>query len=297
MGRSAYVEVASGGICGNQVVVSISNGTYFIFSGGQMQMDRSCQITGQGELQVVGGRHYLSYVIQSHITISGGAMIWPESRGPGLTMTFNGGLLIENNGILQVEPTSTKIDVYNEVVFRDNSLLQFPMIGTAAQASNSDAADAPDPSPRGVLTAHGIMRWDGGTLRGKADFVSSTVLYIGGGLKQIRSLAKLVNKGHAEWETGDIVMADNANFVNFGSLQMANGSSLFAANDVYQGTVVPTENGGDLFALNYHSYDLDQGGLSYVEYVALRTVLVSRAPKGWTPADQSSLIVTPDNIN
>jgi hypothetical protein len=78
-----------------------------------------------------------------------------------------------------------------------------------------------------------------------------------------RSLAKLVNMGHAEWSTGDIIMADQADFVNLGTVQMSNGSELFSGNTLVEGTVIPRENGGDLFALEFHSWDLDQGALDF----------------------------------
>lgn len=296
IGVSAYVEMASGGICGNNVQVDIKTGTYYIFSGGQMAMRRYCKIKGQGELLITGGRHDLGSQIDSHITIAGGAMVWPKTNPAGDTIRFNGGLLISNTGSLQVEPFKTKIIIQKEVIFQDDSILQFPMIGSAAQASNSDSQDAPDTSPRGSLEAMGVMRWNGGTLRGKADFIASNILYIGGGLKQIRSLAKLVNKGHAEWSTGDILMADGGDFLNLGNVQMANGTVAFIASDLYQGAVTPIESGGDVFAKSFHSYDLDQGYLNYDQYVQLRTQFVSQAPPGWTAAQQSQKMDTPFNI-
>eukprot|EP00604_Paraphysomonas_vestita_P003774 CAMPEP_0174823180 /NCGR_PEP_ID=MMETSP1107-20130205/22153_1 /TAXON_ID=36770 /ORGANISM="Paraphysomonas vestita, Strain GFlagA" /LENGTH=163 /DNA_ID=CAMNT_0016044737 /DNA_START=1132 /DNA_END=1623 /DNA_ORIENTATION=- len=156
------------------------------------------------------------------------------------------------------------------------------MIGTAAQPSVYDTLDAPDLSPRGVLTAIDVMKWEGGTLRGKADIIANKTLFLFGGTKYIRSLSKLINKGHAEWSEGDIIMADQADFVNLGTVQMTNGSALFNGNNLVEGTIIPVENGGDPFALQYHSWDLDQGGLDFEEYVRLRTLYVSRAPVGWT---------------
>ena len=245
---------------------------------------------------IAGGAHDMSFKIDSHITIAGGVMIWPFRNGPGATITFNGGLEIRNDGRLQIEPYSTKVVVYGEVLFKDQCVLQFPMIGTAAQATNSDRPDAPDTTPRGSLTAKNLMKWNGGLLRGKADFISEDSLFLSGGLKQIRSMAKLVNKDYAEWDTGDILMADNADFMNLGTVQMANGNLYFDADNLYQGTILPTESGGDVFALEFHSYDLDSGWLSYLDYVNLRTQFVSRAPVGWTESDQDTKIITPQNI-
>lgn len=58
-------------------------------------------------------------------------------------------------------------------------------------------------------------------------------------------------------------MADQADFVNLGTVQMANGSELFSGDILVEGTVIPRENGGDFFALDFHSWDLDQGALDF----------------------------------
>jgi hypothetical protein len=295
MGYNSTIEMASGGICGNQVVVNISTGTTFSFSGGNMAMRATCKVQGEGELMVSGGAHDMSFSIDAHITIAGGVLIWPFSRGTGQTITFRGGLTISNEGKLQIEPYSTNIIVYGVVYFKDDSLLQFPMMGIAANPSNSDRPDAPDVNPRGSLTAVDLMRWEGGTLRGKADFISENQLFMSGGLKRIRSLAKVVNKGYAEWDTGDIVMADNADFMNLGTVQMAYGNEFFKESLYYQGSIVPIESGGDVFAKDFHSYEVD-GKLDYSVYVDLRTEYVSRAPVGWEESDQDLTIRKPTNI-
>lgn len=263
LGVAGFLNLQSGGGCGNEVFLEIEELASVSLTGGSFFMGATCTITGNGELTSVAGTHDLSFSINAHITISGGTMRWPKSRGDASTLRFYGGLLIEHFGSLVVEPWETTIIVDNTVHFKDECLLQFPMIGTAAQPSVYDSLNAPDISPRGNLTATDIMQWDGGTLRGKADFVSNKVLYLSGGIKRIRSLAKLVNKGHAEWASGDILMADQADFVNLGTVQMANGTRLFDANNLVEGTVLPVENGGDVFALDFHSWDLDQGALDY----------------------------------
>lgn len=282
IGSSVLLNLASGGVCGTKVIIDISSGTTLELSGGRMLMGATCTIRGQGELLVSAGQHDLGFSIDAHITISGGTMVWPLSRGPGSTITFNGGLLIDSVGELQIEPFSTTIVVNQEVHLKDSGLIQFPLLGISAQASPYDRQDAPDTSPRGNLTATGIMRWDGGTIRGKADFNALDILYLDGQVKNIRSLAKLVNRGHCEWGTGDIIIADNGGFLNLGSLQMLEGVEKFTANALYQGTEVPLENGGDVFALEYHSFDNDEGALDYTQYVDLRTRFVSRAPNGWS---------------
>jgi hypothetical protein len=286
IGQNVSITMASGGICGNEVVIDISSGTTLELSGGQMLMQATCTIQGKGELLVTAGSHDLSFSIDAHITISGGTMVWPASRGTQKTISFNGGLLMQKTGELQVNPFSTTIVVQKEVYLKDESLIQFPLIGIAAQASVFDEQDAPDSSPRGVLTSIGTMRWEGGTLRGKADFNALKELFLDGGPKYIKSLAKLVNKGHCEWGSGDLISSDSGDFLNLGTVQMKNGVSSFFANALYQGTELPIENGGDVFALEYHSWDMDNGALDYTEYVKTRTEFVSRAPNGWTVASQ-----------
>lgn len=184
--NNGYFNAQSGGGCGNQVFMEISDSAIIELSGGRFFMGSTCTITGNGELLGVAGTHDLSFSINAHITISGGIMRWPLSRGDGLAIRFYGGLLIEKSGMLLVEPWETTIIVDQEVHFKDDCILQFPMIGTAAQASVYDSREAPDDSPRGNFTATGVMRWDGGTLRGKADFTASSILYLGGTEKRIR---------------------------------------------------------------------------------------------------------------
>jgi len=287
MGFNVSLDIASGGICGNDVIIDITSGTTLELSGGRMLMQATCTIQGEGELLVTAGSHDLSFSIDAHITINGGSMVWPESNGPEQTITFNGGLLIENTGELQVNPFSTTILVNNGVHLKDQGLIQFPLIGIAAQASLFDEQDAPDPAPRGNLISTGIMRLDGGTLRGKADFTALDALFLDGDNKNILSLAKLVNRGHCEWGTGDLITVDSGDFLNQGTVQMMDGVAGFFSNGLYAGTELPVESGGDVFALEYHSWDMDNGGLDYTEYVRQRTEFVSRAPNGWTSEDQN----------
>ena len=282
------ITMASGGICGNKVVVDISSGTKLELSGGRMLMEATCTIQGQGDLLVTGGSHDLSFSIDARITIEGGTMVWPDSRGSGQTITFNGGLVMQKTGALIVFPFSTNIVIYDDVYLRDESLIQFPLIGVAAQASLFDEQDAPDPAPRGILTSNKTMRWEGGTLRGKADFKANGELFLDGGKKYIKSLAKLVNQGHCEWGTGDLISSDSGDFLNLGTVQMMAGVRGFASNAMYQGTELPIESGGDVFALEYHSWDMDNGGLDYTQYVEERTRFVSRAPNGWTVEEQKA---------
>ena len=140
------------------------------------------------------------------------------------------------------------------------------------------------------------MLWEGGTLRGKADFIAQNTLVMTGGVKRIRSLAKLVNNGTAEWDKGDIIMADNADFMNLGTVKMRGGQLQFQASDVYEGTILPVESGGDVFAKTFHSYDIDSGALSYDYYIEQRKIYVSRTPEGWSEADQDDTIQTPKNV-
>jgi hypothetical protein len=282
VGTSAKVNLGSGGIFGNDVVVDLSVGTILELSGGRMKMEATCTIKGAGELIVTAGSHDLSFSVDAHITISGGALVWPESRGTQKTITFNGGLLIQGTGQMEVQPFSTTILIHEEVHLKDQSIIQFPLIGIAAQASPFDRSDAPDTSPRGNLTATGTMRWEGGTLRGKADFNALKELFLDGDVKYIKSLAKLVNKGHCEWGKGDIITSDNGDFQNFGTIQMRDGVSDFFSSVMYKGSELPVDNGGDYFALEYHSWDTDNGALDYTEYLQLRTRFVSRVPNGWT---------------
>jgi len=77
------ITLASGGICGNEVNIQISANTKLELSGGEMDMQARCTINGQGELLVSAGAHYLSFIIDAHITIQGGSMNWPSSNGIG----------------------------------------------------------------------------------------------------------------------------------------------------------------------------------------------------------------------
>lgn len=260
IGNNSYTGLASGGQCGNGVIINIYFGTTLEMSGGNFLMSKSCTITGQGELLSTGGEHTLAQSIEAHITIQGGNLIWPLINGVGATIIFSGGLLISKTGSFELQPWSTNVLVYKTVEFRDQCNVQFPVIGTASQPFVSDSG-APDKSPRGSLTAVDNMLFIGGTLQGKADFVGNTLMTLDGGDKYIRNLAKLVNNGLMQWVSGNLIMENNADFLNNGKMIIADGLT-FNAGNYYQGTILPQANGGDLFALNYHSYDLDFGNLN-----------------------------------
>jgi hypothetical protein len=287
VGNSSFIDIGSGGTLGNNVNVNVNRGVTIILSGGIMNMENTCKIKGEGELIVAAGEHYLASIIDLAITISGGALIWPTSNGEGLSITFNGGLLINKKGRLQVQPFSTSIIVKKLVRFQDESFLQFPEIGSAAQPSNFDRRDAPDTSPRGSLIAIDEFRFEGGTLSGKADFVSEKAMFVDTDtVKSLDMQARIVNKGHMEL-TGDIFMANGADILNLGTVQIAGETALGYKGGVYsKGTIIPVANGGDVFAMNFHSYDADEGGLDFSQYVTLRTLIVSRTPFGWKESDQ-----------
>jgi hypothetical protein len=288
IGTEVRITLASGGTCGNQVKIDIGQLTILELSGGQMSMEARCTIRGEGELIVSAGSHNSAFSIDAHITISGGTLLWPMSRGTDQSLTFNGGLLMDKTGQLSVEPFSTTIIVYKDVVLRDQCEIRFPLIGIAAQASPFDAQDAPDSSPRGKFIATDDMFWEGGTIIGKADFNANKALFLSDQTKYIRSLAKLVNKGHCEWGSGDLLFEDQGDFLNLGTLQMSGAlAGDFSSSAMYKGTELPVVNGGDVFALDYHTYDMDIGGLSYNDYVQLRTEFVSRAPNDWSADEQT----------
>eukprot|EP00595_Chromulina_sp_UTEXLB2642_P002548 CAMPEP_0196767976 /NCGR_PEP_ID=MMETSP1095-20130614/42188_1 /TAXON_ID=96789 ORGANISM="Chromulina nebulosa, Strain UTEXLB2642" /NCGR_SAMPLE_ID=MMETSP1095 /ASSEMBLY_ACC=CAM_ASM_000446 /LENGTH=275 /DNA_ID=CAMNT_0042136897 /DNA_START=2638 /DNA_END=3465 /DNA_ORIENTATION=- len=262
--------------------MDMSTDSIIQLSGGMFLLDQTCSLRGAGNLIVSGGYHDLAYIIDAQITISGGTMIWPYSRGPGGSITFNGGLTIRNNGILQIQPLSTTLLITKEVQLQDNCLIQFPTIGIAAQPGLSDLLDAPDKQPKGNFTIVGIMRFYGGTISGKVNINTLSVLVLNGTTKYIRSLAKLVNYGLTQWGTGDLVTDSNGDFINLNDIQYLDGITSFTAGAYIRGTIVPVEDGGDVFAVNYNSWDYDEGKLSYDEYIKLKLKYVSIVPDGWT---------------
>lgn len=290
VGDSSFINLQSGGTLGNNVLVNVKQGVTITLSGGSMNMENTCKIKGEGKLIVAAGAHYCASVIDLAITISGGALIWPLENGQGLSITFNGGLLINKTGKLQVQPFNTSIIVKKFVTFQDQSYLQFPEIGSAAQPSNFDRQDAPDTSPRGKLVALDEFRFQSGKLSGKADFISNKTMYIETDSDKTMDMqARIINKGHLEL-TGDIFMANGADILNLGTVQIIGETALgYNSGIFFKGTIIPVTNGGDVFALNYHSYDADEGGLDYSQYVSLRTLIVSRAPQNWKKEDQGTI--------
>ena len=287
---NAYTEFLSGGACGGSVVLNIGQASRYELTGGNFLMSKTCQIQGDGELTSVAGEHTLASLIQAHITIKGGVLLWPMynmENGTGGTITFENGLLMSETGRMRLEPWSTIVEVKGEVEFRDNCEVQFPVIGTAAQPFLSD--DFPralDTSPRGALIAKNKMIFKGGVLQGKADFICEETMELREhydaenrttGVKKIMNLAKLVNKGLAVWYSGDILMENTADMLNEGKF-ILNDANTFDANNFYAGIVLAKEQGGDMFALNYNSYDLDQGSLDYNEYVGKRADFVTVPP-------------------
>lgn len=252
-----------------------------------------------GSLLITGGTHSSGLRIDTAVTISGGVLLWPLSAGDGQTLLFANGLTMTGVGRILVEPWSTVIlvgkapgpdykpgvtncpkglkgDIFNcpvyvDVFLNENCEIRFPDIGTAAQPSMFDEPDAPDATPRGRFEVNGILNYNGGTLHGKADFTASLGIILSGSTKYLRSLAKLINNGHSEWGQGDLIMSDGGDFVNLGTLQMTDPNpSTFTGNSLIQGTIIPEAAGGDVFALNFHSWDADMGAINYQEYIRLR---------------------------
>ena len=284
--QNAYVGLASGGACGSSVIITIAGGTSVEMSGGNFLMAKSCTIKGSGELSSTAGQHTIAQSIEVHITIEGGALIWPMQNGVNATIAFQNGLLLKNEGQMILEPWSTTIIVNKVVEFRDNCRIQFPVIGITAQPFLSEV-DAPDLSPRGKLVAVDYMKFLGGTLEGKADFIGANIMEISGNDKYIKNLAKLINGGLARWGTGNIIMDNNADLINLGKMIMEDGAT-FDADNLYRGIILPEGNGGDVFAPNFHSYDQDAGNIDYTEYVQKRATLVSIPPANWTVGDKKN---------
>ena len=285
--KNAYTEFMSGGACGGSVVLNIGENSRYELTGGNFLMSKTCQIQGKGELTSLAGEHTLASLIQAHITIKGGTLLWPLSNLAG-TITFDNGLLMSHTGKMRLEPWSTIVEVKGVVEFRDECTVEFPVIGTAAQPFLSD--DFPrvlDKSPRGALIAKDKMIFNGGTLQGKADFIGekNSIMELSEhvnengykGVKKIMNLAKLVNRGLAVWYSGDILMENTADMLNEGKFLMNDGKS-FNANNYYAGIIIAKEQGGDMFAENYHSYDLDQGALDYSDYVGKRAESITIPP-------------------
>jgi hypothetical protein len=281
MENNVFTALNSGGELGNKAVVTVGTGSTLSLDGGKLLMRPLSNIKGDGELIVLSGEHEVASVVTAHITISGGTLLWPFTAGDGETITFDGGLRVNNTGKLQINPWSTQIIVKKLVEIWNESQVIFPAIGIADQPSQSDRVDAPDASPRGRFLATERFDLMGGTLQGKTDFVSEKFLFMGGGEKKIRFLAKVINQGLAVWEQGDIISENQGDFLNFGTLELYD-STTFSASAFIEGRVIPLENGGDYFAKRFHSSDMDEGRLNYTEYVLLRTEVVSRAPLGWT---------------
>lgn len=282
----AYTEFMSGGACGGSVVLNIGQNSRYELTGGNFLMSKTCQIQGDGELTSIAGEHTLASLIQAHITIKGGTLLWPLQNLEGGTITFDNGLLMSHTGKMRLEPWSTIVQVKGEVEFRDECTVEFPVIGTAAQPFLSD--DFPrylDTSPRGALKALDKMIFKGGTLQGKADFIGEQIMELSEhtnennytGVKKIMNLAKLVNRGLAVWYSGDIIMENTADMLNEGKF-LLNDANNFVANNFYAGIILAKEQGGDMFAENYNSYDLDQGALDYSDYVGKRAESVTVPP-------------------
>jgi hypothetical protein len=112
--QGGYLNMQSGGGCGNDVRFAVELYSKIDLSGGQFFMGATCTVTGDGELQGSAGTHDLSFSINTHITITGAIMRWPLSRGTGYSLRFFGGLLIEKEGVLLIEAQETTIVVlYN----------------------------------------------------------------------------------------------------------------------------------------------------------------------------------------
>ena len=179
---------------------------------------------------------------------------------------------------------------------KDNSMIKFPEIGIAEQPSPSDLLDAPDNSPRGNFTVYDTMIFHSGTISGKVNINVLKYLFIDtNNNKYIRSLAKLINYGLTNWGYGNLIIDNNADFINYNELQLRNGLNEFTGNTFIQGTIVPVESGGDPLAQQYHSWDVDQGSINSKEYIKLQEKLISILPINYNDRFEATEII-PDVV-
>lgn len=70
VGNAGQVSLNNGGILGNDVVVDLSPGAVIKLTGGSLNMEAKCTITGAGDLLIDAGSHNSAFSINAHITIS-----------------------------------------------------------------------------------------------------------------------------------------------------------------------------------------------------------------------------------
>merc|ERR1719316_1078264 len=120
--------IESGGELGDDVVIDMKQGSRCELTGGQLLMGLNTVIQGEGDLIVLEGAH----------NMAGGSLVWPRTRGDAQTVVFKGGLIVDKIGKLEVQPWSTVIEIKKTVTFKDNCIVQFPMIGVASQPGMAD---------------------------------------------------------------------------------------------------------------------------------------------------------------
>jgi hypothetical protein len=70
VGLNAIIALNDGGILGNDVIVNLSPGASILLTGGSLNMEATCTITGAGDLVVNAGEHNLAFSINANIKIT-----------------------------------------------------------------------------------------------------------------------------------------------------------------------------------------------------------------------------------
>lgn len=295
-------------------------------------MLKMSKIYGDGNLIIDSGSHTIGSIINCNVQLYGGEIIWPKSRQSmydlGLSLEndnkiiFNKNLILEKSSKFLIFKQNTVITIKQNLILSDDSRIQFPLIGTVKERISYDSLDAPDDTPRCLLTVLKNFYFYSGIIEGKGDFIIKSYLLLdnndkykelkelysnttetttvisasnedidaalfpeyfsdstssissSSSNKYIKSLAKLVNDGYCEWNSGDIMITDFGDFINRGTIQIIQSTTdNKVLSAFYKGTAVSLENGGDYFAKDYHTYDIDPGNnLDFSEYLKLKSM-------------------------
>merc|ERR1711988_953884 len=205
------------------------NGTLFLvdgnlrLSGGNFQVENSVGILYNGTLEVTEGSHIFPAIVYPRLVIRGGIV---ECRTRVQDMF--GGFEIHGDGAMAYTVSNAVVTVRNGNVTITGGELRFVQIQEFAAIHPAQLHINKRNADRSYMTLFEPLEWKGGTIKGNVEIGANRGIKLGGVEKRLEALCHIINYGVMLWSQGDVVIANQANLVNVGTMEMKDPSNFHA---------------------------------------------------------------------